>query len=298
MGVLAVLTGCTTFSGLEADGPRGKSADTPAEEGVVAGAGGDGDGAPTGAATGVCARAGEEGKLQIEVGGVTRDYLLVAPKPFEPGKRYPVVFAFHGGSGSAEGARAVFDFAKQVPEAKAWFVYPHAGNGGDWDLDRAPAQNPDIAFFDALVAELARTRCVDSARIFATGESRGGYFSNQLGCRRGDVLRGIAPHAGGGPYGADTEYDASGRLRCKGPVATMIFHGESDGTVSVSEAETSLRVWSETNRCSGAREATSPSPCVATKGCAKPTTLCRVPGLGHGVWSNGLRATWSFFEAL
>jgi polyhydroxybutyrate depolymerase len=233
----------------------------------------------------------------VTVGRTERSYILVAPKPIDPARRYPIVLAFHGGGGNAESGRAVFDFAKNVPEAQAWFVYPQA-NGGDWDLDTPTPQNADIAFVDALVTYLKETRCVDSARIYATGESRGGYFSNQLACRRADLLRGIAPHAGGGPYGTDDAYDESGRMRCGGPVATMIFHGESDGTVSVNEAETSLRVWQSTNGCSATRTPTSPSPCVTLQGCSKPTSLCRIPGLGHGVWSEGLRATWAFFDSL
>jgi polyhydroxybutyrate depolymerase len=282
------LVACSTFSDVEAEAPRGRSREA-SENGVVSAP--EGGGACTGGAT-------DEGKQTLSVGGVDRQYILVAPKPFDGAKRYPIVLAFHGGGGSAEGGRSVFDFSKQVPEAQAWFVYPQAANGGDWDLDAPPAKNADMAFVDALVSHLKQTRCVDSARVYATGESRGGYFSNQLACARADLLRGIAPHAGGGPYGNDDAYDESGRLRCSGPVATMIFHGESDGTVSVSEAETTLRVWQSTNGCTSTREAASPSPCVTLKGCAKPTGLCRIPGLGHGVWSEGLRATWRFFDSL
>jgi poly(3-hydroxybutyrate) depolymerase len=102
------------------------------------------------------------------------------------------------------------------------------------------------------------------------------------------------------PFGTDEAYDESGRLRCGGPVAAMIFHGESDGTVSVSvsEAETTVRVWQSTNGCTSTREAATPSPCVTPKGCTKPTGLCRIPRLGHGVWSEGLRATCTFFDGL
>jgi poly(3-hydroxybutyrate) depolymerase len=46
----------------------------------------------------------------------------------------------------------------------------------------------DVPFFDALLAELTSSLCIDTERVFATG----GFFTNTLGCQSGDVPRAIA----------------------------------------------------------------------------------------------------------
>lgn len=239
---------------------------------------------------------GERHGVSIDVHGHSRYFDIVAPTG-DAATAHPLVFVFHGGGGQPEDARAALDFPS-IPGAaeRAVFVYP-AGNDGNWDLDSAPEHNDDIAFFDAMVASLTASYCIDRSRIFATGASMGGYFSNQLGCRRGDVLRAIAPHAGGGPFGADHEYDDSGSLRCNGkPVAAMVFHGADDDDVSVSEGLASVNEWRSRNACSSRKQSVAPQPCVAYDGCQNPVVWCRIPGLGHDVWSQGAQATWDFFS--
>ncbi len=130
----------------------------------------------------------------LDVHGTERTYDLEIPSPYDATRSYPLVFAFHGGGGSSASARATFDFSS-VARDSAIFVYP-AAMDGNWDLDSPTDQNADIAFFDALVDSLSASHCVDTQRVFATGFSNGAYFANQLGCRRGDVLRAIAPHGG------------------------------------------------------------------------------------------------------
>lgn len=112
-----------------------------------------------------------------------------------------------------------------------------------------------------------------------------------------DRIRAIASHAGGGPYETSGEYDDTGHLRCKGkPVASLVVHGTSDGTVAMSEGQKSIDHWTYANRCSGSTP-TSPPGCVTYQGCASPVTACKVPGLGHGLWTQAKNVTWSFFAA-
>lgn len=126
----------------------------------------------------------------------------------------------------------------------------------------------------------------------------GAYFTNQLGCRRGDVLRAIAPHAGGGPWETGGTYDSDGNLQCaqKAPAA-MVFIGLADTSVDPKEGEKSLAHWSWADGCTAETAPIAPSPCVAYQGCKQPVVSCKIPGVGHRIWNQGPKATWDFFAS-
>ncbi|HQY60449.1 MAG TPA: hypothetical protein PK141_03575 [Polyangiaceae bacterium] len=232
----------------------------------------------------------------LTVGGGSRSYSLFVPDDYAPTKAYSLVFAFHGDGGTGAALQRSMKL-DAVSAGGALVVYPD-GVGKTWNLDTAPEQNPDVALFDGLVAELEASYCVDTKRVFATGYSRGGYFANQLGCWRGAALRAIASSGSGGPFGK--QYDATGHLVCpQRGVPTIIFHGTND---SPSEGQKSLDHWAWANECPDKNKQTdtAPSPCKSVSGCAasKPVVWCLIPGMGHQIWSESDAATWAFFAKL
>ena len=236
--------------------------------------------------------------LAIDVMGASRTYTLSVPPGYDPTKAYRLVFGFHSGGRTGASARPYFDIEGRSGGA-AIFVYPD-GVRGNWDLNTAYAENRDVALFDALVASLRRSFCLDKARTFAMGTSNGAYFVNQLACARGNVLKGIASHAGGGPYMVSGgTYDEKGQLRCPTPpVAAAIFHGLADTNVSPTEGDKAIAHWSHWNGCQAARTPVLPAPCEAPTGCASPVLVCKVPDQGHAIWGPGRQATWDFFAKL
>ncbi len=241
-----------------------------------------------GAPTGVLSR-------HVTVFGKKRSYTLVVPATYEPSRPYPIVYVLHGHGGSGAQVRRAFGF-EAVARDEAIFVYPD-GIGGGWDLDSPASKNRDVALFDATLAITQSDYCVDLARVFVTGFSNGAYMANQLGCRRGDRIRAVASHSGGGPYETAGEYDDRGRLVCKGkPVASLVIHGASDGSVLPSEGRKSIDHWTYANRCSGSAP-TSPPSCVAHQGCKNQVIACKVPGLGHRIWPQATELIWRFFDA-
>jgi polyhydroxybutyrate depolymerase len=244
------------------------------------------------------AKAGVFEGLAIDVLGASRTYTLSVPVGYDPRKAYRLVFGFHSGGRTGASARPYFDLEGRSGGA-AIFVYPD-GVRGNWDLNTAYADNRDVALFDALVASLRGAYCLDKARTFAMGTSNGAYFVNQLACARGNVLRGIASHAGGGPYMLNGgTYDEKGQLRCPTPpVAAAIFHGLADTNVSPTEGDKAIAHWSHWNGCQAARNPVSPAPCEAPSGCASPVLVCKVPDQGHAIWGPGRQATWDFFAKL
>lgn len=256
------------------------------------------DASPPPNGTAGCLRASKTGVFEgktLSVAGVSRGYTLFVPEGYDARKAYRLVVGFHSGGRTGASARPYFGL-EEPAAGQAVFVYPDAV-GGNWDLATAYPQNRDIAYFDALVAELGGSLCLDKTRVFGVGTSSGAYFVNQLACARGNVLRAIASHAGGGPFASSGgTYDAKGQLICPTPpVAAAIFHGLADTNVSPSEGDKAITHWSHWNGCGAERTPTAPSPCEMPTGCAKPVMVCKVPGQGHAIWAPGRQATWAFF---
>jgi polyhydroxybutyrate depolymerase len=239
------------------------------------------------------------GGERITVSGAERTYGLFVPETYDAMKPFPVVFVFHGDGGTGKNIRASFDLETRAAGG-AIFVYPD-GASQTWNIDAADSLGRDIAFIDALSAQLATKLCTDTKRSFAVGFSKGAYFANMLGCLAKTPFRGVAAHGGGGPFGVDgsgTKFDGNGQLICpQPPKAALQVIGAAD---SVDEAQKARDYWRRANACQSTSTAYDPSPCVAYDGCAtdRPEVYCEIPGLGHAIWESGAKVTWSFFKAL
>jgi poly(3-hydroxybutyrate) depolymerase len=227
--------------------------------------------------------------VTIEVAGKSRTYVLSVPTAYDAAHPYPLVFAWHGLGGNGAQARQYFRI-ESASKGGGIFVYPDGlpnddGKNG-WDLS---ADGIDVALFDALIEKVSAAFCVDSKRIFSTGHSFGGFFTERLGCSRGNVLRGIAPVAGGPPFG--------GMTNCATPVAAWIAHGSNDMTVDFETGESGRDLWLEANGCGDTSMATSPEPCVAYEGCEQPVHWC-VHEQDHNWPMFAGAGIWSFFASL
>lgn len=242
-------------------------------------------------------RSGTVAAQNVTAAGRPRSYTVSIPSAYDGKKSYPFVFAFHGSGQDGFGAQRDFAFERDH-EAEAFFVYPNGTSA--WDIDDwDDAQNIDVAFFDAVLADLRRRYCVDDARIFVTGLSRGGFFANHLACHRGGVIRAVASHAAGGPLDpSGTHVNGQGNLACPGvPIPALVVIGDADSLAP--DADFTRGHYHAANGCSNAAPSPlaplAPSPCVADDGCAQKVGYCRVPSLGHALWERGAEATWSFF---
>ncbi|MBX3212589.1 MAG: prolyl oligopeptidase family serine peptidase [Labilithrix sp.] len=163
-------------------------------------------------------------------GGQARAFHLLLPPDSFTGPR-PLLFAFHGTTetGSRFLARAkLADFA-----ARGFIVVaPDAvGNGTFWpvwDAMRAPGTesqpNADVALFDRLLTCTAASYAVDKDRVFATGHSAGGIFTNRLLRSRSSVLAGGI--VGSGVF----DFTASGEATPLEPMLVVVTWGGDNDT--------------------------------------------------------------------
>ena len=245
-------------------------------------------------------KTGFVGSQSITVGGSKRTYELFVPESYDGKKTFPLTFVFHGDGGTGAGIRSSFKL-EAASQSGSIFVYPD-GEKKSWVIGEASGLKADVAFIDAVVADLGKSHCTDEKRVFAVGFSKGAYFTNMLACLTKSNLRAVVTHAGGGPFGLDgsgTSFDNKGNLTCPAPpVAALQVQGTADTAVPPSEGTKARDYWRTTNGCQTTPKPYDPSPCVTYDGCnaSRPEVWCEVPGLTHTIWQNGPAVTWAFLK--
>ncbi len=229
------------------------------------------------------------GTYQIDVNGLMREFNIKLPANYDPNNPYRLVFAWHWLTGTAARVQSAGYYGLESRAAGTTIFAAGQGldSNGDMEYGWPDTSGRDVAFARALLDWIRTRYCIDSERIFSTGWSYGGMFSNRLGCQMGDVFRAIAPMSGSGPS----------RSGCVGQVAAWIAHGDQDSTVSLGSGEGSRDYWVSSNHCTTTTMPTEPSPCVAYQGCdaGLPVHWCVFPG-GHTQPSFGSSAIWNFFS--
>lgn len=220
---------------------------------------------------------------------VEREYYLKLPSPYHPKISYPLIFGFHGFTGDYTNfTEGYYDLQEAVGD-EAILVYPNAleiNGETQWDLEA------DLGFFNDLYAELEANLCFDKRKVFAVGHSNGAAFTNMLGCRRGDVLRAIAPVSG--IFSEDYEEEP-----CIGQVASITMHGDNDNTIPKELALPGRDYWVAINSCSSESTPGVDPSCVAYADCDPeyPVQYCEYSG-DHNWPDFGGEAIWAFFKSL
>lgn len=225
--------------------------------------------------TSACALKPGLSKRTVTVDGQERHYLVnVGTQLALPP---PVLFMWHGYGGNATQSMSAVepDSYWQDSVVVAPTGLPRSfgrSSRPGWQTRAGEMDDRDLAFFDAVLAELTQTGCVDNKRVYTTGFSNGGFFSNLLACERGDVLAAAAPVSGGGPPEGT----------CGAAVPIMITHGTLDLHVFYNTGRRSYQHWRDHNGCTQAPEPGRRGCFRAT--CADaPVQLCSWTG-GHW-WS-------------
>ena len=143
---------------------------------------------------------GDETKHTIEVGGVKRKYRVYTPEHYNGSTAYPVVFALHGRFGKGSGMDKFSNFNPTADSKGFIVVYPD-GYKKSWhdDRHRGPAADAgidDIAFFHAMIDQLAKDYSIDQDRIYACGMSNGGFMALSLACHMPERIAAVATVTG------------------------------------------------------------------------------------------------------
>jgi poly(3-hydroxybutyrate) depolymerase len=239
----------------------------------------------------------------IDVGGTMRSFILKVPTNYNANTPYRLIFAWHGGGGTAEGVASQNYYGIDTTanaNGRAIFIAPQGLDGlvnGMMAAGWANTDGQDTAFARAMIAWAAAHLCVDTSRVFATGHSWGGMMSDTLGCEAPDAFRAVAPMAGRLCRGVSLNCSLTATTCVQRNVAAWVAHGASDTTVATSFGIEARDYFLALNHCTMTSVATTPSPCVAYSGCDSgyPVHYCEFNG-GHVVPSFAGAGLWAFFS--
>lgn len=162
-------------------------------------------------------------------------------------KPSPLVFLFHGFSGSAWRASRAFRLHTEWKEATV--VYPQgltvyssrlSRNGPGWQRRPGEYEDRDLKFVDTMLKELKLQYKVDEKRVYACGMSNGASFCFLLLTERPQHFSAFAPVAGvGKPFLA----------RARTPRPVLMINGKADHLISFQSAERTRDFLRRLNGC-------------------------------------------------
>jgi poly(3-hydroxybutyrate) depolymerase len=224
----------------------------------------------------------QNGRININVSGLNRSYILRVPDNYNNKTPYRLVVAYHWLNGDAlQVANGGNGSATETPYYGFWnlannstiFVAPEGIDKG-W----ANTNGRDLAFTDAILNQVQTNFCIDKSRIFATGFSYGAGMSNAIACARSNVFRAVALYSGAQLSGCDGG---------TAPVPFFATHGLDDNVLNISLGRGVRDRFVNNNRCIAQNP---PVPargsgthiCTSYQGCAQgyPVRWCAFDG-GH-----------------
>jgi polyhydroxybutyrate depolymerase len=177
-------------------------------------------------ATQPTARAARARQGSIRVQGMTRTYLLDAPRTNKP---LPLVLVYHGDNQTAA-ETAQGDWRGDAVQQHEIVVFMQgvddSWNPGIPGSAAARAGVDDVAFTQAVIRRVEADHNVDRSRVAAAGFSDGAFLTQLLGCRLADEIDLIVPMEGELPT------SISSTCRPPRPVSVYEVHAAADPVVS------------------------------------------------------------------
>ncbi|MDZ4134510.1 MAG: polyhydroxybutyrate depolymerase [Paracoccaceae bacterium] len=233
----------------------------------------------------------------------TRSYRAALPPQSDGRTDGRAIIMFHGYGGSAAAEMRNAGMRRMASDLGAVYVAAQAGQR-DWNIPGSPSENradpgAELAYFDALLADLGARFGVDPQQTLVTGFSAGGMVVWQLACFRGDRVAGFAPMSG--TFWAPVPQDCT-----TGAVNLIHSHGTRDKVVPMAGRAVASTRQGDVARAFDLMTRTGgygPARPVAMQGfeCARQTNpagkmleLCTFDG-GHSFNPRFLRRVWADF---
>ena len=131
----------------------------------------------------------------LQSGGVTRTYQLTIPGEYTGRSPFPVIFALHALTVSYTVASALAGFGDMAKRYVYIGVAPSGLLNGPtpyW-LAAPVANNYDLRYISDLLDWLEGNLCVDTSRVYSTGQSNGAQMSSALACQLPNRIAAVAP---------------------------------------------------------------------------------------------------------
>ncbi|MHA4869731.1 extracellular catalytic domain type 1 short-chain-length polyhydroxyalkanoate depolymerase [Duganella sp. PWIR1] len=159
-----------------------------------------------------------------------RRYLVYTPPSYDsqPQKAFPVVFNFHG-SGMTMAEQMLYTQMNRAADRHQFIVVYPLGIKNDWNVGFGMSYlegSDDIGFTEALLAKLKQDYRVDGQRVYATGLSRGGFFTLRIAAELPQLFAAVASVGGPMPEPVVQHHAKPGK------VGVLLIHGTADKVVT------------------------------------------------------------------
>ena len=204
-------------------------------------------------------------RIEVTQGNTKRVAHVHVPTALKGKQGHAAVFVFHGGEGDGERIAAQTNLASHADRHGFIAVFPTAGSG-QWNDGRATTAGlaNDTGFVRILIAHVSDRYGVDRNRLYATGPSNGGMFTQRLACEMAGQFRAFASVI------ANLPVDQRARCNPSQAVPILLMNGTEDvlmlwnggeipsnaargigvGGKVISTPET-VEFWSNANGCTG-----------------------------------------------
>lgn len=181
-----------------------------------------------------------------------RRYLVYTPPSYsaQPQKAYPVVFNFHG-SGMTMAEQMLYTQMNRAADRHQFIVVYPLGVKQDWNVGFGMSYlegTDDIGFTEALLTKLKQDYRIDGKRVYATGLSRGGFFTLRIAAELPHLFAAVASVGGPMPEPVVQHHTKPGK------VGVLLVHGTADQVVAYGgkpggylSAEDSYSYWLKRN---------------------------------------------------
>lgn len=174
----------------------------------------------------------QSSKQFLEWQGRNRSYYVYVPPGVTNADTLSLVFAIHGGGGTAQGLQRMTRrrYNELAIEHRFLVVYPNAisktWNSGRLEILKPKNKNvDDVGFLVAIVQKLKSEFNIYESRVFASGISNGGFMTNRLLCERPDVFK------AGAVVTATMAEDFVADCKPEEPTSLMVINGLDDPLV-------------------------------------------------------------------
>lgn len=229
----------------------------------------------------------------LQVGSVTRSYVLHIPPTYDGSKPVPLIVDFHGMGESGMSELRSSPYPSVTDSEGVVMVFPDGLKGplgSAWNFGPCcVADVDDLAFTRALVARVKQLACIDSGRIYAVGVLTGGGMVYELACKSADIFAAVAPAA------FDLIEETVDDCVPQRPITEISFRGTADPRVPYAGGPSSLvpgmpitflgaqatfEKWAAIHHCSDAAPVSDAQSCSTYSNCSgdAEVSLCTKPG--------------------